>query len=74
MTMIKNSDGTITMTMSEEEADHILYVADDMAEIYGGVAANPEDPDDETGSLEDVAKTLYDYQSAMNDMEDEGRS
>ena len=59
MTVTRNADGTVTLTMSEEDAKNLVYVADDMAEVYDDVASNSraEDGDDHK-FLQSVAHTL----------------
>ena len=59
MTMTRNADGTVTLTMREEDAKNLVYVADDMAEVYEDVASNSRAEDgDDPEFLQSVAHTL----------------
>jgi len=59
MTVTRNSDGTVTLIMSEEDARNLVYVADDMAEVYEEVAYNSKvEYGDDPTFLQSVAHTL----------------
>ncbi len=66
MTVTRNSDGTITLIMSEEDAKNLAYVADDMAEVYEDMAYNSViGDDDDPTSLLSVTHTLTEIAGAL---------
>lgn len=71
MTMTRNADGTVTLTMSKEDAKNLVYVADDMAEVYEDIASN-SNPDDgnDPEFLKSVANTLTSMAGALFGVED----
>ena len=66
MTATKNANGTITLTLSPEEADHLQYVCEDMREVYAEIDGGDVDVDQteeereaEVVYVHAVADTLY---------------
>ncbi len=64
--------GTVTLTMSEEDVTNLLFVADDMAEIYEDVANNLDlEDEDDPGFLRSVAHTLTEMAGVLKSKKSE---
>lgn len=70
MTAVKNEDGTITITVSREQAESLYYVAEDMAGVYWESYQDLKNADEEDAAgnylyVDQAGDTLHDLGLAL---------